>query len=173
MKATKAIVQQRVEELLRIRLDGGAFWTIREYVREKEAEEGSPFHLAEGQKPLSDSQLWRYLAQADRLIKETCRREREGLLALHLAQRQRLFRRAVEKDDQKTALAILDSTAHLAGIWDAEVRDALDRLRKEILLRFGEQNGSQGRAEEPRALAGPPSLDLSGDAANGAAAGTF
>jgi hypothetical protein len=162
MKATRAIVQQRVEELLRIRLGGAGFWRIREYVRHQEAEKGSPFHLAEGHKPLSDSQLWRYLARAERLIAESCHASRQKLLAQHLAQRQKLFQRAVEKDDQKTALAILDSTAHLAGIWDAEVREALDRLRREILIRFGAQNRSPGGVEGTRTLAGPAPVDQPG-----------
>ncbi len=40
-KATKAVVAQRVEEVLRIRLDGAQFWDVREYAREKEHEAGS------------------------------------------------------------------------------------------------------------------------------------
>jgi hypothetical protein len=55
MKPTKAQVEARVTEILRIRLDGAEMWDVREYVREKEKEEGSVWQLAEGQKPLSDS----------------------------------------------------------------------------------------------------------------------
>ncbi|VTT97584.1 unnamed protein product [Gemmataceae bacterium] len=40
-KATKPVISQRVEEVLRIRLDGAKFWDVREYVREKEREDGS------------------------------------------------------------------------------------------------------------------------------------
>jgi hypothetical protein len=43
--ATKAQTQARVEEILRIRLDLAEFWNVREFVREKEAEEGSLWHL--------------------------------------------------------------------------------------------------------------------------------
>jgi hypothetical protein len=40
---------------------------IREHVREREQEKGSAWELPEDGKPLSDSQLWRYIARADRL----------------------------------------------------------------------------------------------------------
>ena len=41
-KATKAIIAQRVEEILRVRLDGAEFINVREYVREKERERVPP-----------------------------------------------------------------------------------------------------------------------------------
>ena len=47
---TKAQVEARVTEIVRIRLDGAEIWDVREYVREKEQEGGSPWQLAEGQK---------------------------------------------------------------------------------------------------------------------------
>jgi len=37
-KADKALVQRRVDDVLRIRLDGAQWWDVREYVREKEGE---------------------------------------------------------------------------------------------------------------------------------------
>jgi len=44
-KPTKAQVERRVAEVLAIRLDGAEFWHVREYVREKEREDGSPWRL--------------------------------------------------------------------------------------------------------------------------------
>jgi hypothetical protein len=116
MKATKAQIQARVEEVLAIRLDGAEFWHIREYAREKEQEEGSPWHLAEGQKPLSDPQLWRYIARADKLIAESCRASRKKLLRRHLAQRRSLYAKAVSAGDYRAALACLDSETKLLGL---------------------------------------------------------
>ncbi len=76
-KPTKAEMQLRTEEILRIRLDGAEIWDVREYVREQEQEKGSLWELAEGDKPLSDSQLWRYIAKSDKLIAEKLPRIKE------------------------------------------------------------------------------------------------
>ena len=47
MPATKLQAEARTTEILRIRLDGAEWVDCREYVREKEAEEGSCWHLAD------------------------------------------------------------------------------------------------------------------------------
>jgi hypothetical protein len=117
MKATKAQIQTRVEEVLRIRLDGAEFWDVREYAREKEREAGSSWELPPGGKPLSDGQLWRYITRADQLIAESCRASRKKLLRRHLAQRRNLFAKAVSSGDIRTALAVLRDEAELQGIY--------------------------------------------------------
>jgi hypothetical protein len=117
MKATKAQTQARVEEVLRIRLDGAEVWDLREYVREKELEPGSVWELPPGGKPLSDNQLWRYLAKADQFIAESCRASRKKLLRCHLAQRRNLYAKAVSSGDYRTALALLRDEAELQGIY--------------------------------------------------------
>jgi hypothetical protein len=126
MKArpTKAQVEARVDEILRIRLDGAEFWDLREYVREKEQEEGSPWQLVEGQKPLSDSQLWRYLAKADKEIAASCRASRKKLVRRHLAQRRNIFGKAMSAGDYRAALAALESEAKLQGLFDTPARAA-------------------------------------------------
>jgi hypothetical protein len=118
-KPTKAQVSQRVDEILRIRLDGAALIDVREYVREAEARDGSPWKLDEGQKPLSDSQLWRYIARADKLMTEECRADREKLLGRHLAQRRNLYAKAVLAGDYRAALAAADSEAKLLNLFPA------------------------------------------------------
>jgi hypothetical protein len=117
MKPTKAQVEARVTEILRIRLDGAEIWDVREYVREKEKEEGSVWQLPEGQKPLSDSQLWRYIAKADNAAHESCRASRKKLLHRHLAQRRNLYAKAVSQGDVRAALAVLDSAAKLQSLF--------------------------------------------------------
>jgi hypothetical protein len=116
-KPTKAQVEARVNEILRIRLDGAEIWDVREYVREKEQEEGSPWKLADGASPLSDSQLWRYIAKADRLVAESCRASRKKLLRRHLAQRRNLYAKAVSVGDYRTALAVARDEAELQGLY--------------------------------------------------------
>ncbi len=120
MKASKAQVEARVTELLRIRLDGAEWWDVCEYVRDKEQEEGSNWHLAEGAKPLSDSQLWRYLARVDNAIAESCRASRKKLLRRHQAQRRNLYAKAVSQGDIRTALQCARDEAELLGLYPSK-----------------------------------------------------
>ena len=126
MKArpTKAQVEARVDEILRIRLDGAEIWDIREYVREKEQEDGSPWQLADGATPLTDSQLYRYLAKAEQLIAASSRASRNKLVRRHLAQRRSLYAKAVSAGDYRAALAALESEAKLQGLFDIPARAA-------------------------------------------------
>jgi hypothetical protein len=116
-KADKALVERRVTDLLRIRLDGAQLWDVCEYVREKEAEPGSAWFVAEGASPLSQSQIGRYLQKADHLVFESHERSRKKLLRRHLAQRRNLYARAVRTGDVGTALRVLDSEAELLGLF--------------------------------------------------------
>ena len=126
MKArpTKAQVEARVDEILRIRLDGAEIWDVREYVREKEQEDGSPWQLADGATPLTDSQLYRYLAKAEQLIAASSRASRNKLVRRHLAQRRSLYAKAVSAGDYRAALAALESEAKLQGLFDIPARAA-------------------------------------------------
>lgn len=122
-KPTRAAINARIEDVLRIRLDGAEFWDVREYAREKCAEDGSPWHT-EGGKCLSDGQLFRYIARADKLIGESCRSSRKRLLRRHLAQRRNLYGKATNSGDVRAALACLDSEAKLVGLFDAPSKPA-------------------------------------------------
>ena len=57
-------------------MEGAMLHDLRKYVREKEQEEGSPWRLPEGAQPLSDSQIWRYTAAADKLMAQNLRASR-------------------------------------------------------------------------------------------------
>src|SRR5579871_2448870 len=159
-KATKAIIAQRVEEILRIRLDGAEFIDVREYVREKEREPGSIWEVPDGAKPLSDAQLWRYIARSDQLLAQSCRASRKKLYRRHLAQRRNLYAKAVNQGDIRAALAVLDSEAKMIGLFapvkvaptnpqgnqsyapltDAERTAALQRLYAAVGTRDGGAN---------------------------------
>jgi hypothetical protein len=86
-------------------------------VREKEQEAGSLWALTPGQKPLSDSQLWRYIARADKLIAESCRAHRKKFIRRHLAQRNNVYAKALSAGDYRTALAALKDMAELQGLY--------------------------------------------------------
>jgi hypothetical protein len=117
-KADKALAARRVDDVLRIRLDGAQFWDVREFVREKEKEPGSAWFLAAGEGPLSDSQIRRYQQKADRLAHESHERSRGRLFRRHLAQRRHLYARATTTGELRTALACLRDEGELLGLYD-------------------------------------------------------
>src|SRR5262245_36190965 len=107
MKASKELVRRRVEDLVQPRLDGAfLFSQIREYVIGQSQDEASPWHRPEGKKPLSDTQLRRYVQRADRQIDKTFDRSRKRLVRRHIGQRRSLFARAVTSGELSVALAI-------------------------------------------------------------------
>ena len=93
MKATKETIRQRVDDILRVRLDGAEFPDVRQYVAEREAAGEPPWTIPESGKPLSERQLWRYVAQSDLLLKESALTNRKKRLRLHLARRKGLYAR--------------------------------------------------------------------------------
>ena len=119
-RALPVEVQARVNDALRIRLDGAEFWDLREFVREKEKDDGSAWHLGPGQNPLSDGQIRRYQQWADEVIEESGERSRRKLLRRHAAKRRNLYAKAVLTGDYRTALACLSDEAKLLGLYPAE-----------------------------------------------------
>src|SRR5262245_12864078 len=117
MRATDPIIRLRIEDVLRIRLDGAEGWDVRRYVAEMEAAGTPPWAVPEGGKPLSERQIRRYVEAADRLIDESCRTSRKKALRRHLAQRRSLYARALNKGDERTALAVLADLAALEGLY--------------------------------------------------------
>jgi hypothetical protein len=104
-KATKAEVLQRVEETMLIRLSGAGFHDLREYAREKQWD-------------VSESQLYRYMQQADDRIADSLAKDRPRLLDLHIARRRMLFARCVDSGDWRAALAVLRDEALLYRLYD-------------------------------------------------------
>jgi len=110
-KSDKTEVLKRVEEVLRIRLDGAQFHDIREY---------AVAHAWD----VSDTQLRRYIQKADELLVERQDKKRKPLIARRIAQREALFARAVNAGDFRTANAILDSADKLRGLFpEKEIRE--------------------------------------------------
>src|SRR5215813_12036155 len=108
MKSTKAEVLKRVEEVFKLRLGGAEFADIRDYAAAQEQAWG-----------VSDTQLWRYIAAADKLVKERFDAKAEHLLARHLLQRRTLYAHAMGAGDFRTALAVLKDEADLEGLYTA------------------------------------------------------
>jgi hypothetical protein len=157
MKATAATIRARVEDLLRLLLDGAQPWDIRHYVSGREAAGAPPWAVPQGGKPLSERQIRRYCDQADRLIAESCRTHRKQLLRRHLAQRRNLLARALNTGDLRTALAVLDSLAKLLALFPSE-DDALRREAEALRKQLGalkEGNGGGGNSKAAEGAGGP------------------
>jgi hypothetical protein len=110
--ATQAEVAARVEEVLRIRLDGAQFHDVVQYASEKGW-------------GVSPRQVGNYIRRADDLLVERQDHSRRRLIARHLAQRAALYARAVNAADYRTALAVLQDEAKLRGLYvsDREYRE--------------------------------------------------
>jgi hypothetical protein len=110
-KATKAEVQRRVETVFELRLGGAGFADIREYAlapTDRDGKKLDPWGV-------SDGQLWRYIAAADKRCKERYDAKADHLLARHLLRRERLYAHCLEVGDYRTALAVLKDAADLEG----------------------------------------------------------
>ncbi len=110
-KATKAETAARVEAVFELRLGGAGFADIRQYASEPTDRQGQKLPPWE----VSDRQLWRYIAAADRLCKERYDARAGHLLARHLIRRERLYAHCLEIGDYKGALAVLKDQADLEG----------------------------------------------------------
>jgi hypothetical protein len=157
MKATKATIRARVEDILRLRLDGAEFWDVRRYVAEKEQAAEPPWAIPAGGKPVSERQLWRYIEQSDRLMAVSSETDRKKRLRVHLARRKSLYVRAVAAGDVRAALAVLADLAKLEGLYPSEdeaLQREAQRLRKQ-LHGLKEARGESGHGEAAEGAGGP------------------
>jgi hypothetical protein len=163
MKANKATVRARVDDILRVILDGAEPFQIRQYVSEMEGKGEPPWTVPEGGKPLSERQIRRYCDRADDLLAEAQRTNRKRLIRRHVGKLRNLFARAVNKGDERTALAALAAETKLLRLDEDEVSRQIQELRRELeaLKRAQDDSdrdppGAGGPAPEP----GAPSGDL-------------
>ncbi len=122
-KAEAIIVQLRVLELVRLRLRGAQFWDVREYIAEKEVEEGSPWKLPPRAKPMSERQIRNYVRRADTIVQRSGRIKGSVAISQHFARREHLYAEAVLTGDLRTALACLQDSARLKGLYPAEKKE--------------------------------------------------
>ncbi len=117
LSPSKVVVQQRVEEILSIRLDGAQFWDVESYVREQEAKGEPPWQIPGGATPLSTRTIWRYIEKANTLWRKACEDNRDKLLFRHLAQRKHIYTKAMAAGDYRTALAAVRDEAELLSLY--------------------------------------------------------
>jgi hypothetical protein len=159
-KATNALAAARAEDLAQVILDGAFLPAqIRDYVRVREKEAGSPWFVAEGAAPLSDSTLRRYLRRADAIIAGSFEHKRGKLLRRHLAQRRNLYARAATLGELSTALSVLKDEAQLQGLYERPVRvpapgaekDRATHLRESVAFYQAIRDSSAPTADRMRA----------------------
>ena len=143
MKPTQAILRQRIDEILEIRLCGATTNDCRRYVAEKEAAGEQPWTIPDGGRPVSERTLWRYIEQSEKLMAESCRESRKRLLRRHLAQRKSLFAKAVNQGDLRTALSVLRDEAELQGLYDFRLAELEKRIVELERTRGQKRNGEE------------------------------
>ena len=114
-KAEAAEVALRVEEVLRIVLDGAQYHDVVQYSAEKGWN-------------LKERQLREYMRRANELLVERQDKSRKQALARHLAMRKTLYGRTVNAADYRTALAIAADEAKLLGLYPEKELKELAKL---------------------------------------------
>jgi hypothetical protein len=117
MKATKAQVDARVHDVLKLRLSGAEFPDIRQYASAPE----------QGWN-VSDRQLFRYIAAADNLCEKLFDAKASWLLSRHLLQRRQIYALALGAGDFGTALRVLQDEAKLESLYDLDLVRRLEAL---------------------------------------------
>jgi hypothetical protein len=143
---------RRVEEVLRIRLDGAEFWDVLQYIAEKQEAGEGIWAVPEGGKPIAQRTVWWYIQRADQLLAETFRNEagRKKMRRRHLAQRRNLYAKAVSQGDIRAALSCLDSEAKLLDLYpkpEDALRREVEELKKMLVKTGRAHDDSDGKAE--------------------------
>jgi hypothetical protein len=112
-RANKWLTDARTESLYRIICDGAEFLDYIQFVREQQIVGGSPWFVGEGQKPLSASQLYRYINKAEALVKSRCQLNGDQEIGRLLIQRRKIHAMAVAQGDVRAANSVLDSLERL------------------------------------------------------------
>jgi 3-dehydroquinate synthase class II len=159
-KSDTAEVAKRVDEVLRIRLDGAQFHDVVQYAAEKGW-------------GINERQIRTYMKRADALLVERQDRKRKPLIARRIAQREALFARAVNAADLRTALAILDSADKLRGLFtDPKEMRELSRLVSAMTARIADLErrlADAQRNQDPTEARGPQTGAARGNDAGGTA----
>ena len=129
-KSTAATVAGRVDAVLARRTAGATLTDIRAYA-------------GENRWGVSDSQLRKYIAHADRVLRPRRGKARKTVLAMHLARRTAIYARALAAGDLRTALAALTDEAKLLGLYP-NVR-AFRRQIAELSTRLTALEAAAGR----------------------------
>lgn len=152
VKATREIVRQRIEVVMRLRLRGASATDVIAYAQVYDPETGRPWNLSFGA-------ICAYCRKAEAMMKTYREDNREQLLNKHLGMRQELYRECWDAGQRETCLAIAKDAAHLQGLYPSDkglgTGAAATTQNVQILV---DLRGLPGQARE-QALAGGASVD--------------
>lgn len=115
--APDIVVAARIDEFIKLILDGARMWDLREYVRHFEKDKASNWTLKEGFEPLSDKMIREYKSRAERVIRAASEKDREKLIDMGLAKRLNVYSAAAKAGDWRTALAAQRDHDELLGLY--------------------------------------------------------
>lgn len=144
-------LEQRIDQLLRIVLDGAVDHDIREYVREMTSSTKPEDTAVWGNQPLTYSQIRRYMVQVIAKRNEIANlyQPHQEALAENIAIRRSLFAKALQQGDTRTALACINSEADFRGINPTQQKlDALQAMIEALEERLKHAGQSNREAEE-------------------------
>jgi hypothetical protein len=153
MKASKATIRARIEDLARVIADGAMPFQILRYVADAEAAGEAPWTVPEGGKGLCRRTIQNYVNEADKLLAEENRQHRKRRRRRHMAKLQSLYARCVNKGDERTARAILHDLAEIEGLLGDETARQIEELRRDIEELKGARHAGSNGAAKP---GGPP-----------------
>jgi hypothetical protein len=119
MKATTTLEEQRIREVLQIRLDGAEEWDVVAHVADKEKAGEEPWTVTAD--PLNEEQIVDLISEADKRIAAS-RPAEESAVARHLAMRGSLYARAIQAGEIRAALAILADIAKIEEVYPAKAK---------------------------------------------------
>lgn len=150
-----ATVAARVDEILRIRIDGAQFHDVLQYAAEKGW-------------GINERQIRTYIRRADELLVERMDRNRKRTIARHLARREALYARCVNAASYRDALACLTDLAKLQGLYaDGKELRELVKLATEQAARLRELEGrldAAAKTQSPTEGPGPADRPAGGPA---------
>ena len=153
-----AVTPERVEMVLRIRLDGAQFHDVRGFANDTDAD--GKADAARGGPPwnVTDDDVWNLIDRADTLVVSRAEQNRARAYAIAVARRESLYARALSAGDYSAALACLRDIANLQGTYP-KVADLVkvikeqaatlteleaDRDRPRLTDGTGEEAGGEG-----------------------------
>ena len=103
-KACAAEVERRVNRVIDLLLGGAGYADITQVA----SSEGWP---------LGERHMREYMRRASDILKEQNKKDREEVLSLHLARRERLYAMCLNNGELKTALDVLKDLAEVQGLY--------------------------------------------------------
>ena len=135
-KADTALSERRVNDILDILLDGAQSWDVFHFVRENQATE-SNWTLAEGQEPLSDGAIKKYITRAYRLMDGAFEKSRGKLLRRHVTMLNHVYARSMKAQEYSVARATLKDLAEVQRLLPNPA-EQLERVVEEMAHRIKE-----------------------------------